>query len=138
MTLIRYNPLADFVPSTFGDFVENRLNDRRKHQFEPAVDIFKNEAGIEIQLIVPGLNKEDFIINLEDNRLEISGERNIELDDKTEVVKRESRYGHFSRVFNLNNDIKKDEIKASYENGILKLSLPFIEKKVTKATIKVK
>ncbi len=136
MTLVRYNPLADFVPGTFGDLLENALRSDRNTHFAPTVDIIKDDSKIELQMIVAGMSKEDFTIDLNENQLTISGERKIA--ENIEIVKRESAYGKFSRTFTLGENINTDEINAAYNNGILSVTLPLKEVKVTKATIKVK
>jgi len=138
MTLVRYNPLADFVPGTFGDFIENSLRESRKNSFMPKVDILKSEKSIEVQLVVPGMSKEDFTIDLDDNHLTISGERIASKQEGQEYIKRESQYGEFSRSFKLNDEINKAEISASYKEGILNVTLPLVEKKERKSVIKVK
>ncbi|MDX1627515.1 MAG: Hsp20/alpha crystallin family protein [Fulvivirga sp.] len=136
MTLIRYNPLADFVPSTFGDLIENRLRESQRVDFIPAVDIIQGEKTIELHLAAPGMSKKEFNINLEEDRLVISGERKE--PENTSFLKQETNFGSFSRTFRINEDINTEDIKAEYKNGILKVVLPVKEKKVNKATIQVK
>lgn len=141
MTLVRYNPLNDFVPGTFGDFIESVLRDtpaRKDVDFTPAVDIVKDKDYIELQLIAPGMNKGDFKIDLDQNLLTISGERVLSDEVKTRFQKRESNYGKFSRSFKLTEDINQEKITASYTDGILKVKLPLVEKKETKSIIEVK
>ncbi|MBL6447029.1 Hsp20/alpha crystallin family protein [Fulvivirga sp. 29W222] len=139
MTLVRYNPLNDFVPGTFGDLIESVLREKTNSNinFKPAVDIFKGEKEIELQLFVPGMKKEDFEINLENNVLEISGERILKDEMKEKLQKQESSYGKFRRAFNLSEEINQEKVSANYADGILTIKLPLIEKKDSKSTIKV-
>ncbi|MEX2336755.1 MAG: Hsp20/alpha crystallin family protein [Fulvivirga sp.] len=139
MTLVRYNPLHDFASGPFGDFIESavRTSNGDDVDFRPAVDIFRDEKQIEIQLIVPGIKKEDFQISLEKNRLEISGERKLDDSTKTKLQKRESGYGKFQRVFTLSDDVNQERINASYADGILAIQLPLVEQKA-RSVIKVK
>lgn len=139
MTLVRYNPLNDFVPGTFGDLIESVLRDKTNGNvnFKPAVDIFKGEKEIELQLFVPGMKKEDFNISLENNVLEISGERALKDELKEKLQKQESNYGKFRRAFTLSEDINQEKIRANYADGILTITLPLAEKKETKSVIKV-
>ena len=139
MTLIKYNPLNDFIPTTFGGLVENMLNESasRERTFTPAVDILKNDISVELHVMVPGMSKEDFHLDLNDNRLIISGERVLPEDLKENYKSMESRFGKFQRVFNLNKDVNTEKISAKYENGILMINLPLVEKKDTKKTIKI-
>ena len=139
MTLVRYNPLHDFASETFGGFLESalRASNGDDMAFRPVVDIFKDEKQIEIQLIAPGMKKEDFKISLEKNRLEISGERKLDDSTKSKLQKRESEYGKFQRVFTLSDDVNQEKINASYTDGILAIQLPLVEQKA-KSVIKVK
>jgi HSP20 family protein len=136
MKLMRYNPLNDFS-GNFGELMENVLRSTSQNEtsFLPAVDIIKNEKDIELSMIAPGMEKADFIIDIDDNNLTISGERKF--NKEANYTKVESQYGSFKRTFKLNDDIEKEEIKASYINGVLKLVLPLNVKKIEKATIKV-
>lgn len=140
MTLVRYNPLNDFVPGTFGDLIESVLKDnvKRDVDYTPAVDILKEADHIEIQLVAPGMSKEAFRINLDNNRLEISGERTLSDEVRAKLQKRESQYGKFSRAFKLTEEVNQEKITATYTDGILKIKLPLIEKKESKSTIEVK
>ncbi|ELR70110.1 Heat shock protein Hsp20 [Fulvivirga imtechensis AK7] len=141
MTLVRYNPLNNFVPGTFGDFIESVLRDapaRKDIDFTPAVDILKEKDHVELQLVAPGMSKEDFKIDVDQNSLTIRGERVLSDEAKTKLQKRESNYGKFSRAFKLTDDINQEKITATYVEGILKVKLPLIEKKETKSIIEVK
>lgn len=140
MTLVRYNPLNDFVPGTFGDLIESVLRDAPKKEvdFTPAVDIFKEKDHIEIHVVAPGMSKGDFNINLDNGRLEISGERKLSDELKPKFQRRESLFGKFSRAFKLTDEVNQEKISASYTDGILKINLPLVEKKETKNIIEVK
>ncbi|MEL7006617.1 MAG: Hsp20/alpha crystallin family protein, partial [Bacteroidota bacterium] len=134
-----YNPLNNFVPSTFGDLIENVLNEPSNYHagFRPLVDIIKTDKQLEIELTAPGLTKEDFKIDLNDNQLVISGERKLDEDKKAHYTKRESNFGEFRRAFKLSDDIDQEKITANYEAGILTVVLPISEKKINKKVIKV-
>jgi len=125
MTLIRWqhrNPLSDMMTNFFehdlGDFFGKRFSD-------PAANIIENNDSFQLEIAAPGLVKNDFKINLENNILTISVE--IE-DEKREEGKNYSRkefyYGSFSRSFTLPKTIDLEKIKADYDNGILKIALP--------------
>ena len=129
MTLVRYNPLNDFLPTTFGDLIESTLNnDRKPTSFRPQVDIFKTEKHYELHFVVPGMKKSDLVIDIDQNRLTVKGERKLEEDKANTLLKRESGYGKFERTFKLSEDINQSKIKANYEEGILKLELPLNKK----------
>jgi len=141
MSIIRYNS-NDFIPTTFSSLVDKFFNESLARTggstFIPKVDIIENKDSFEIQLAVPGLNKEDFKIELNDNYLTISGERKFSNEKKERTFHSiETHYGSFSRSFSLPENIDASKIDAKYNNGILELTLPKDEKKALKQTIKV-
>ena len=140
MAITRYNPLNDFIPSTFGSLVENMLNDQVSTEkvFMPAVDIMREDDKLTLFVSAPGMSKDNFNIDLKQHQLIISGERTLEEETAKKFVKRESRFGKFQRVFKLNDEINQDKIAAEYKDGILKVELPLKEKKETSKVIKIK
>jgi len=140
MTLVRYNPLNDFIPATFGSLVEDFINEgvSKEPVFMPAVDIVREEKEVILHVYAPGMKKEQFNIDLNEHRLVISGERALSDEDRKRFAKIESRYGKFRRVFKLNEDINEEKISATYEDGILRIVLPFQKKKENKRVISIK
>jgi len=91
----------------------------------PSVNIRESEEGFMLDLAAPGLKKEDFKVNLDNNVLTISSEQKNENEEKSEkYTRKEFFYSSFSRSFTLPKTIDLDKIKADYNNGILSLSLP--------------
>jgi len=106
--------------------------------FVPKVDVIENETSHEIHFAVPGLNKEEFNIELKDNHLTVSGERKFTNEKKDKNYHAiETNYGSFSRSFSLPENVDASKINAKYDKGILELTVPKDEKKVLKQTIKV-
>ena len=142
MKLIRYNQLDPQVPASFSGMLDRFFSDSMSaalKQFTPAVDISEDEKSYAIHLAVPGVKKSDFKINLIDGKLTVSGERKMEEKKEGKNYHSiETQFGNFSRSFFLPEDVLTDQIEASYENGMLILTLPKREKKVAKATIEVK
>ncbi|MBL7862261.1 MAG: Hsp20/alpha crystallin family protein [Cyclobacteriaceae bacterium] len=141
MSIIRYNA-NDFVPTTFSALVDRFFNDSITRSggssFVPKVDIIETNNAFEIHLAAPGLSKEDFNIELNDNYLTISGERKFSDEKKDKNYHAiETHYGSFSRSFSLPENVDPSKINAKYNNGILELNLPKDEKKALKQTIKV-
>ncbi|HNP94316.1 MAG TPA: Hsp20/alpha crystallin family protein [Cyclobacteriaceae bacterium] len=141
MSIIRYNP-ADFVPTTFSSIIDKFFNESIQksgmNTFVPKVDIIESEKAFELQVEVPGMNKEDFKIEVNDNYLTISGERKLSSEKKEKNFHSiETSYGTFTRSFTLPENVNADKIHAKYNNGILELTVPKDEKKVLKSTIKV-
>ncbi len=94
----------------------------------PAVNIAEDKNAYTVSMAAPGLKKEDFKIELEENMLTISSEKEEEKEEKEEKsTRKEYNYSSFSRSFTLPNEINKDKIEATYEGGILNLVLPKIE-----------
>ncbi|QSE97600.1 Hsp20/alpha crystallin family protein [Fulvivirga lutea] len=135
MKIVKYNPLNDFIPSTFGSILENAINNGNENYFEPAVDFVKNDKSFELHVAAPGLEKSDFEINMNEDTLTISGER--KRNESTNYTRVESNFGKFKRSFKIGDSIDKEKIKAAYLNGILKVELPINEKKLEKKTIKI-
>ena len=125
MTLIKWqhrNPLSDMVNNLFdndlGDFFGKRFSD-------PAANIIESNEAFMLDIAAPGMKKDDFKINLENNILTISAElEDQKREDGKNYTRKEFYYGSFSRAFTLPKTIDLENIKADYENGILTISLP--------------
>jgi HSP20 family protein len=92
----------------------------------PAVNIKENADTFEVEVAAPGMTKEDFKVTLDGNLLTISSakEENHE-EQKDNYTRREFSYQSFQRSFELQRDVVDQEnIEATYENGMLKLSIP--------------
>ncbi len=107
-----------FKPDWFGGLENDKSN-------VPAVNIKENEKDFELELAVPGRKKEDFQIEINENVLTISTESKTEENiEKDNYTRREFTYSSFKRAFTLPETIDEDNIKANYDNGILKFTLP--------------
>ena len=145
MSIIRYNAgLNDFVPASFGTLIDRFFNESvsraggSAYSFVPRVDVFEDEKAFEIHVAVPGVNKEDFKLDLNDNLLTVSGERKYTKERKENNFHTvETQYGTFKRSFSLPENVASDQIQARYNNGILEITVPKDEKKALKTTIKV-
>ena len=131
MSIVRYSTANDFVPTSFSNLIDRFFSDSlarsggSSYSFVPKVDIIETEKAYEISVAVPGLNKEDFKIDLNDNFLTISGERKFSKEKKENnlhVV--ETQYGNFSRSFSLPENVDANKISAAYTNGILEITIP--------------
>jgi len=92
-------------------------------------DIRETEKELIIDAEIPGVKKEDIKLDLRDNVLTIGVEHNEETkEERKDYVRKERRYGAFSRSFNVEN-IKQEEIAAKYNDGILTITLPKAEVK---------
>ena len=141
MSIIRYNP-ADFYPTSFSSVVDKFFNEAVTRnggsEFTPKVDVIENEKSYEVHVAAPGLSKDDFRIELNENQLTVSGERKFSNEKKEKNYRSiETQYGKFTRSFQLPENVDAANINATYNNGILELTVPKDEKKVLKQTIKV-
>ncbi|MEJ8755637.1 Hsp20/alpha crystallin family protein [Pontibacter sp. H259] len=91
----------------------------------PAANIHETDKEYMIELAVPGMKRDDFTIEVEENMLSVScqKEENIK-EDKKDFKRREYNYSSFSRSFRIPETIKPDSIKAQYENGVLHIKVP--------------
>ncbi len=131
------------LPSVFDDFIKpwNEWFDNGslfgKMLTVPAVNITETKTAFELSVAVPGMKKDDFNIDIEGNLLTISAENEMH-DEKKEgrMTKQEYNYASFSRTFTIPDDVKKENIEARYEDGVLKLALPKREEAQQKAATK--
>ena len=126
-----YNPFREmedfersFFNHPFGGFFEGRDLAEFKTDVTDEGDHYLLEADL------PGFDKKDIHLDINDDVLTVSAERHSKIeekDKKDKVVRIERSYGSYSRQFDVSG-VKTDEIKAKYDNGVLKLTLPKKEK----------
>ena len=146
MTLVKTNKSGNLFPSLLSDFFDNdkflsnRHLEREFDQSLPAVNIKENSKEFDIDFAAPGFKKNDFKINLEENVLTISAEKEEEKkEENNRFTRKEFSYNSFSRSFTLPQTVNADKIDAKYNDGILKLNIPKKEESKTlpKKEIKV-
>jgi HSP20 family protein len=119
------------------DFFENenlQFDDFFRKDWIPAVNVSETDKSYDIELAAPGLKKEDFHIKVENGVLTISSEKKTEKETKEKnYTRKEFNYSSFSRSFTLPENVKEDGIKASYDNGLLKLNVVKTAANVAKA-----
>ena len=108
--------------------------------WSPSVDISETEDNLLVKAELPGLEAKDVDVSLSGDLLTIKGEKKKEKEEKDEHHHYIERYaGTFQRSFRLPVDVHTDKVEASFENGVLKVTLPKAEKAKKKAIeIKVK
>lgn len=115
-----------FTRSPFGRFFQGG-------DWMPAVDVSETDKGIVVNAEVPGMEAKDIDISLNGRVLTIKGERRQEEEEKDKSYHRiERRYGSFSRSFELPADVDSGKVKATYKDGVLKLSLPKTKEQAVK------
>ena len=90
----------------------------------PPVDILEKDGNLLLRMEVPGMSEKDIDLKLEGNLLTVHGEKTQEQGEKTSFHQCESRYGAFSRSFSLPDSADREQIQASYKNGILTITVP--------------
>lgn len=146
MTLVKFsnsnknrsvdNWVGDFFSPIFNDsFLSDRFISR-----VPAVNVAETNEAYQIELAAPGLEKDDFKINVDGDVLTISGEKKVEsTDENKKYSKREYSYTSFTRSFTLPDSIDHSKIDANYKDGVLKVEITKKEEaKVASRLIEVK
>ena len=134
MAIIRWDPFREMT-SVQNQF--NRLVDQmwggRQESWLPAVDVFDNKDAVVVKAELAGMDPDDIQIEVEDNVLTVKGERKFEETvDEERYYRVERRYGSFQRSLALPQGVKPDDISASYEDGILVITVPKVEEEKPK------
>ncbi|MGO4904056.1 Hsp20/alpha crystallin family protein [Flavobacterium sp. W20_MBD1_R3] len=131
-TLVKRNGLFPTVNTFFDDFVSRDLFDWSDKNFTaigsnlPSVNLKETDDKLKIELAAPGMKKEDFKVELDNNMLMISSEKEEEKEEtrkKDNYVRKEFSYQSFSRSFTLPNYIDENKIEANYKDGILHIDI---------------
>lgn len=126
---------TDLFPSIFNDYFKpwsewfNGDGLLQRTATAPSVNITEEKDKYNVSLAAPGMDKNDFSVDLEGNMLTISAEKEEKKEEKEKkYTRKEYNYSSFSRSFTLPEDVNSDKIEAKYDNGILTLNLPKNEK----------
>jgi len=119
---------ANPFENLFNDFFEGEFLPQRKNRSfgsMPAANVKETEKAYHVELASPGMKKEDFKIELDEDLLTIRSEKEVQKEEKdTRFTKREFNYTSFVRSFRLPEEVDAENISAHYENGILALEIP--------------
>lgn len=125
--------VRNLIDSAFEDFFsgsgfERRLELLGAGPWLPAVDVEESEKEYVCSLALPGLEKDDLHVEMQNGAMVVSGERKEKKEEKGKnYLRHEQYYGSFRRSFTLPADAASEGIKAVYRNGILKLTIPRVE-----------
>ena len=109
----------------FGGFFDDPFFNESRHKEIMKTDIKEGENEYTLEIEMPGIKKENVKIELSKGYITISAENNNEVEEKEKnYIRKERHYGSFTRSFYVGEDIKEDEVKASFKNGILTLEVP--------------
>jgi len=155
MAIVRWNPTRELpsfptdilsmqreINRMFDDFFRSDRDDSSllAATWRPAVDITEEDDAFIAKVELPGVNKDDVKITMQDNVLTVRGEKKEEKKGKEGNAHRVERYyGSFQRSFSLPTTVKSDKIEAEYKDGILTISMPKAEEaKPKQIEVKVK
>ena len=123
----------------FSDFFDSVSNFDLNRNNVPAVNIIENDSEFRIEVAAPGLTKEDFKVNVDDDVITISGEKKSESEQEDErYTRKEFSYTSFQRTFSIPDFIEHDGISANYVDGLMKISLPKMEEAKKKGPKEIK
>lgn len=140
-SIIKMNTLAkrltnhDSFPSIMNSiFNEMDFHNNGVNTNVPAVNVKEDDGSFTLEIAAPGLKKEDFKVNLNEDKLTISNESKVEKDEvKDNYRRKEFNYASFSRTFVLPKTVEPDKIEATYVDGVLHIVIP--KKEVTEAKL---
>lgn len=113
---------TDMTPRGEGGFSQGLLGEGL---LKPMVDINASDGEYSITIEIPGIKQEDINLEISNNTLTVSGEKNQEKEDQgKDYYRMERSYGTFQRVLSLPDDVDQDRIKASFDNGVLTVTTP--------------
>ena len=138
--------LPTITKRTFSPFYMSNLFDddffpvlSNRNSSMPAVNIREDEQNYFLELAVPGIDKKDLKIDINEEVLTISSEtKNVNEEEKDGYKRKEFSFSSFCRSFYIPENVNRDNIGASYKDGILTVELPKQEEEKTKITRQVK
>jgi HSP20 family protein len=135
MAIIKWDPLGNIT--MLQDRINKLFEDSFPRQMDedgglplcawaPSVDIYETDLGIIVAADLPGVSKEDVMVEVKDNVMTISGERSIDPTEGQTVnyYRRERLCGKFERTFTLHAMVSPEDIKAKFKNGVLIIEIP--------------
>lgn len=133
----RSNHFDSFLDDFFTPFVATATQKNLVNDLNLKVDIYEMEDTVIIDAELPGVEKDNIFVDTKGRLVTLGGERknDNEINEKNSY-RRERRYGKFERTFSLPFEVNVDNVKATFNNGILKLEIPKpVEEKAKKITI---
>jgi HSP20 family protein len=133
MALVRWEPMRELntlqteMNRLFNSFFDEGNGPSRAgaRRWAPAVDLFEREDSLVLKADLPGLERDDVQIEVRDNVLTIAGERRADFEEKQNGYYRVERaFGSFSRSLTLPEGVNADKIAASFDKGVLEVTIP--------------
>ena len=131
-----FEDFDNFWEETHRELAPFRFRDIEEYEWMPEVDVYETDKNFVMKADLPGVKKEDIVIDLKENLLTIKAEKKFEEKVKKEdFVRVEKGYGTYMRTFTVSENMDLGHIKAEYKDGILELTIP---KKEAQKKIEVK
>lgn len=134
-----HNELNNFLRDTvLGDVFSNPLNMKKISIWRPAVEVKQTDDMYKIKVQLPGVQKDDIKVDLDNDFMTITAEIQEEKEEKKEEERNERyhtcefRYGKYQRTISFDTPIKVDESNAQYKNGVLTITAPKQHTEITK------
>jgi HSP20 family protein len=135
MPIVKVDPFREFAAMQdrmnrlFGNVYLRDEDTSFRGAWAPAVDIFETEGhDLVVRAELPGLNREDIEVKVENSTLVLKGEKKFDAEVKEEQYRRVERtYGTFNRSFTLPTTVDTSKVSADFKNGVLTVKLPFRE-----------
>lgn len=117
--------MPSLIDEFFGRDLMDSILSERTGVSTPAINVIENTDDFQIEVAAPGLDKQDFKIDLDNNVLTISSEKEQKNEDKDgRYMRREFSYTSFTRSFSLPEAVNAEKIKANHRDGILRITIP--------------
>ncbi len=139
MSILRWDPFEELremqrsLDRLFDELTGQRPLRRREPRepvvWEPAVEVFETDQEVVVRAELPGVDPKNVNVTVQDNTVTIEAEAKEEQEERgRNYLRRELRYGQFSRTLALPTEVKAEEARATYRNGLLELRVPKSER----------
>ena len=137
-SMTRWNPFSDFGELRARmDRLLEEMGNGHEGEWAPAVDVIREEDRIVIHADVPGIKPEEIDVEFDDGVLTVSGKHEeVKEEKEKDYVRRERRYGSFSRSMTLPEGVSADQIDASCKDGVLEVTVPVPKREKQAVSIK--
>ncbi len=129
-----HNELNNFLRDTLLiHSMANPLNIKKSSVWRPAIEVKQNDKNYKVKIQLPGVNKDDIEVKLDNEFMTITAEIKEEAEEKEEKTKNEHyhtsefRYGRYQRTISFDQPVKTDESTAVYDKGILTVTIPKVQ-----------
>ncbi len=117
--------MPSLIDEFFGRDLMDSILSERTGVSTPAINVIESTDDFQIEVAAPGLDKQDFKIDLDNNVLTISSEKELKNEEKDgRYMRREFSYSSFMRSFSLPEAVNAEKIKANHKDGILRITIP--------------